>query len=334
MEVHHPTSAGRSETFATNAAPAAAALGFGCAGLYALPSARDRRAMLESAHGLGIRHFDVAPTYGLGLAETELSDFLRTHTDVTVATKFGMRPSPIGRLAGVTQQPVRRGLNRFPKVQARIRGNPRVPGRGLIDRLLYTARDYSVDSARRSLMASLHALRVDHIDYFLVHEPAGRRADHRDVVDYLERVRQNGLIGCWGPAGDLSRMDATLTYLSDRASAHQYPYDLIDGFAGPVPGPRTVTYGFIGKTLPRVEQLIAGAPALRSYCSDLLDADLADRRTVIRLLTRDALLNNPAGTVLTSTTKSGNLLLLCEAAATPMRDESRVAGLLRRECLS
>jgi D-threo-aldose 1-dehydrogenase len=334
MDGLYASSIDRSNMFATRSLPAAAALGFGCAGLYGLPSARDRQAMLETAYGFGIRHFDVAPTYGLGLAERELSDFLRVHTDVTVATKFGMRPSPFGRLAGVTQQPVRRGLNRFPKVQAKIRGNPRPSGRGLIDRLLYTERDYSVDSARRSLMASLHTLRVDHIDYFLVHEPAGRRVDHRDVVGYLEQARRDGLIGCWGPAGDLSRLDADLAYLSDRAGAHQYPYDLIHGFAGPAPRPRTVTYGFIGTTLPRVEQLLAGAPALRSYCSDLLDADLADRRTVIRLLTRDALLKNPTGTVLASTTKPGNLLLLCEAAATSMRDESRVAGMLRQECRS
>lgn len=331
MEGPYPTSADRSNTFATRSRPAVAALGFGCAGLFGLPSARDRRAMLESAYGFGIRHFDVAPTYGLGLAEKELSGFLRAHTDVTVTTKFGMRPSPLGRLAGVAQQPIRHGLNRFPHVQDRIRGNPRLPEGRLIDRLLYTERDYSVASARRSLMASLRRLRVDHVDYFLVHEPAGRRTDHRDVVGYLEQARQDGLIGCWGPAGNLSRMDAGLTYLSDRACAHQYPYNLIDGFAGPAPGPHTVTYGFIGRTLPRVEQLIADAPGLLGHCSDLLDADLADRRTVIRLLTRDALLNNPDGTVLASTTKSANLLMLCEAAGTPLRDESRVAGILRRE---
>lgn len=328
------SSTDRSNMFAKRSFPAAAALGFGCAGLYGLPAARDRRAMLESAYGFGIRHFDVAPTYGLGLAEKELSGFLRTHSDVTVTTKFGMRPSRFGRLAGVAQPPIRHGLSHFPHLRARIRGNARRPEKGLIDRLLYTDRDYSVASARQSLMASLRALRVDHIDYFLMHEPAGRRVDHHDVVGYLEQARRDGLIGCWGPAGDLSRLDADLAYLSDRAGARQYPYDLIHGFAGPAPRPRTVTYGFIGTTLPRVEQLLAGAPALRSCCSDLLDADLADRRTVIRLLTRDALLNNPAGTVLASTTKPGNLLLLCEAAATSMRDESRVAGMLRQECRS
>ena len=36
--------------------------------------------MLEVAYGLGIRHFDVAPMYGLGLAETELQTFSRNTT--------------------------------------------------------------------------------------------------------------------------------------------------------------------------------------------------------------------------------------------------------------
>ena len=53
------------------------AVGFGCAGLFRIPQRSRRREVLEAAYDVGIRHFDVAPMYGLGLAEAELGSFLK-----------------------------------------------------------------------------------------------------------------------------------------------------------------------------------------------------------------------------------------------------------------
>ena len=81
-------------------APQGHTLRFGCASRYELPARRDRRTVLESAYHLGIRHFGVAPSYGLRTAEAELADFTQTRTDIPIATKFGIRPAVIGHLAG------------------------------------------------------------------------------------------------------------------------------------------------------------------------------------------------------------------------------------------
>src|SRR5271168_4248279 len=96
-------------------------LGFGCASLYGLPGRRDRRAVLESAYDLGIRHFDVAPIYGLGIAEAELADFAKMRTDIRIATKFGIRPTVIGHLAGFVQPPIRRILQMSPAVKSKVK---------------------------------------------------------------------------------------------------------------------------------------------------------------------------------------------------------------------
>ncbi|MEN4477255.1 aldo/keto reductase [Mycolicibacterium cosmeticum] len=332
MDGHPKISTDAVHNFAHKATSApAGTLGFGCASLYALPSAQHRRALLETAYELGIRHFDVAPTYGLGIAEKELADFLHRRTDVTVATKFGLRPSVLGRIAGATQHPIRQGLARLPTLQAKMRGVARQQEPGVLDRILYTERDYSVAAARRSLSDSLRALRRDHIDYFLMHEPAGHPSAHGEIVEYLERCRGEGLIGSWGPAGDLSRMDTGLEYLCDHAGVQQFPYDLILGAAGRAAAPHLVTYGFISAALPRVEQALANSPALTRHCTELLDADLTDRRTVIRLLTRDAVRNNPFGTVLASTTKPEHLRLIHQAATTPLRNETEAAKVIWKE---
>ena len=44
-------------------------LGFGCAGILRLPTARRRDYLLRTAVEEGITHFDVARMYGLGAAE-------------------------------------------------------------------------------------------------------------------------------------------------------------------------------------------------------------------------------------------------------------------------
>jgi D-threo-aldose 1-dehydrogenase len=291
---------------------------------------------LESAYEFGIRHFDVAPIYGLGLAERELADFIGTKTDVSVATKFGIQPTKVGRLAGMVQGPVRRVLQASDN-QALDHGPGSTRARGVAERILYSGHDYSVANARRALTASLRTLRVGRIDYFLLHEPAGAlRGDCLDVVEYLERERCRGVIGRWGPAGELSHMDAGLTSLSARAGAHQFSDDLIGGWGGPRPQPGrvTITFGFISLALPRVQAVLAGNPDFRQWCSERLDADLADRRTVIRLLVRNAVTRNRFGTVLVSSTKVENMRVVCRAAVVPLHNEAEVSSMIQQECRS
>ncbi|OBI48173.1 aldo/keto reductase [Mycobacterium sp. E787] len=313
------------------------AVGFGCASLYGLPGRRERRAVLESAYDLGIRHFDVAPIYGLGLAETELADFAQTHPDIRIATKFGMRPTVIGHLAGLVQPPIRRILQTSSAVKSKVKQSGAAPEAGAVGRVLYTRRNYSVTTARRALVSSLRALRVERIDYFLLHEPAGVLGhDYNEVVDYLETERSRGVIGYWGPAGDLSRGDdALLADLSARASALQFPYDLIAGYWGPPPEQTRplITFGFLSGTLPRVQGVLRREPEFRQQCSELLDADLADPQSVLRLLVRDAVRHNRGGTVLLSSTKIKHLEMAYASAHVPLRNEAQVACMIRNECL-
>jgi D-threo-aldose 1-dehydrogenase len=318
-------------------APQGHTLGFGCASLYGLPGKRDRRAVLESAYDLGIRHFDVAPIYGLGMAEAELADFARTRTDIRIATKFGIRPSVIGHLAGSVQPPIRRILQMSSALKSKVKQSGAAPDAGALGRVLYSRRDYSAANAHRALVSSLQALRTERIDYFLLHEPAGVPADaYSDLVDYLETERSRGVIGYWGPAGDLSGMDdAVLTALSARASALQFPYDLIAGYRGPRPerDRPNITFGFLSGTLPRVNGVLSREPDFRQHCSELLDADLSDARTVLKLLIRDAVTHNRGGTVLLSSTKVKNLEMACASVDVALCNEAEVASMLRDKCV-
>ena len=59
--------------------------------LYHPISERDAQSTLEAAWKAGIRYFDTAPFYGLGLAENRLNLFLRGRKrgDYVVSTKVG-----------------------------------------------------------------------------------------------------------------------------------------------------------------------------------------------------------------------------------------------------
>ena len=320
--------------------PAAArgrTLGFGCASLYGLPGRRERRAVLESAYDLGIRHFDVAPIYGLGIAEAELADFAQAHTDIRIATKFGIRPTVIGRLAGFVQPPIRRILQRSSAMKSKVKQSGAAPDAGAVGRVLYSRGDYCAASAKHALVSSLQALRTERIDYFLLHEPVAVLADdYRDLVDYLEAERSRGVIGYWGPAGDLSRMDdAVVAALSARAPARQFPYDLLAGYRGPRPEQdrSNITFGFLAGTLPQVTSFLSSEAEFRQQCSELLDADLGDARTVLKLLVRDAVTHNQGGIVLLSSTKIKNLEMACASADVALRNEAQVASMIRDQFL-
>jgi aryl-alcohol dehydrogenase-like predicted oxidoreductase len=58
-------------------------------------TAAGRLRLLEAAFDQGVRHFDTAPLYGMGLAEEVLSIFARgRRSDITITSKFGLLPPP------------------------------------------------------------------------------------------------------------------------------------------------------------------------------------------------------------------------------------------------
>ena len=68
-------------------------LGFGCASIMGATNRRDSLKLLETAYDAGIRHFDVAPMYGYGEAESCLGEFLQRHPgQITITTKYGIPP--------------------------------------------------------------------------------------------------------------------------------------------------------------------------------------------------------------------------------------------------
>jgi len=157
-------------------------LGFGGApigNLYTPVSDAQARATVDAAWAAGVRYFDTAPHYGLGLSEQRLGAALRERprAEFTVSTK-------VGRLLVPNASP---------------RGSDLDIGGFAVPDALTRVFDFSRDSVLRSLESSLERLGLDRIDIVLIHDPD----DHLDsalaqAVPALVELREQGVVGAVG----------------------------------------------------------------------------------------------------------------------------------------
>ncbi|MFE0375594.1 aldo/keto reductase [Streptomyces inhibens] len=178
---------GRSEVAVT-------ALGFGAAaiaGLFTPVDEDEAAAAVESAWGAGIRYFDTAPHYGLGLSEHRLGAVLRTkpRDTYTVSTKVGrlLVPSEGGGREGDFGDDLAHGFA-VPATHCR-------------------RWDFSADGVRRSLEESLTRLGLDRVDLVLLHDPDDHEEQaFREAYPALEELRSQGVVGAIGAGMNQSRM--------------------------------------------------------------------------------------------------------------------------------
>ncbi|HEX5781755.1 MAG TPA: aldo/keto reductase [Solirubrobacteraceae bacterium] len=158
-------------------------LGHGAANLgnlYRPMSDEDAWAVLDAAWECGIRAFDTAPHYGLGLSERRLGAFLATkpRAEYTVSTKVGrlLRPSP--ETADRLDEP-----NQF-----------------AVPASLKRVWDFSADGIRASLEESLERLGLDKVDVVYLHDPDEHdlAADLAMGVPAVAALRDEGLVTAVG----------------------------------------------------------------------------------------------------------------------------------------
>ncbi|MFG2650313.1 aldo/keto reductase [Streptomyces sp. NPDC048436] len=156
-------------------------LSFGAAGLgnlYTPVSDEEAAEALDAAWDAGIRHFDTAPHYGIGLSERRVGEALRgrDRSTYTVSTKAGRLLEPV---AGPVGNDLAHGFA-VPATHRRVW-------------------DFSADGIRRSLEASLTRLGLDRVDVVYLHDPDDH-ADQafREGYPALERLRAEGVVGAIG----------------------------------------------------------------------------------------------------------------------------------------
>jgi D-threo-aldose 1-dehydrogenase len=157
-----------------------AVLAFGAAALgnlYTEVTDEQAYAAVAAAWRQGIRAFDTAPHYGLGLSERRLGAALRAHPRdaYTLSTKVGRRLEP----ADGTGDDLGHGFA-VPATHRRVW-------------------DFTADGIRRTLDASLERLGVDRVDTVYLHDPDDHAEQaFREGYPALERLRAEGVVGTIG----------------------------------------------------------------------------------------------------------------------------------------
>jgi D-threo-aldose 1-dehydrogenase len=155
-------------------------LSLGCAALGNLFSPVDDEtatATVDAAWSMGVRTFDTAPHYGLGLSERRLGAAVRARPrdEFVVSTKVGRRLEPV-------DPPYAADTEGFAVPATHVRRF-----------------DFSADGVQRSLESSLDRLGLDRVDIALLHDPTAHVEQAiGQAYPALARMRDEGVVGAIG----------------------------------------------------------------------------------------------------------------------------------------
>ena len=154
---------------------------------FAIVTDKDAYATIEAAWNAGVRYYDMAPWYGLGLAERRYGNFLhnKNRSDFVLSSKVG----------------------KLLKASKTAKNKEYFPFSPSPNDVVY---DYSASGVRRSIEDSLQRLGTDSIDIAFVHDlssdnkylptswPEQFEIARKGAFPELTRMREEGLIKGWG----------------------------------------------------------------------------------------------------------------------------------------
>ncbi|MET9914477.1 aldo/keto reductase [Streptomyces sp. NPDC006476] len=166
--------------------------GVGIGNFYGRVSNVAARAVIETAWQHGIRYFDTAPQYGLGLSERRLGTVLRDHPrdTYTVSTQVGCRLEPT------------------------VEGGNDLTNGFAVPATHRRVWDFSAYGVRRSLEESLRRLGLTRVDIVYFHAPVLHvEQAFREGYPELERMRGEGLVRAIGTR--INQFDLSTSLLRD-----------------------------------------------------------------------------------------------------------------------
>lgn len=175
---------------------------YGTAGFDLAVSRRIHVQNMEQAWSEGICHFDTAPIYAHGQAESIIGDFLKLHPDAQVTAKMGLSGRILPRLPAAVFRLGRRAArlltmsrhaSRGPEIAA-LAENPAQSGCGEPSVLDLIALKNSIDG-------SLQRLGLDSVPVLLLHEVNAAAANHPETVEFMQLLQHQGIFQQAGIGG-------------------------------------------------------------------------------------------------------------------------------------
>ncbi len=269
-------------------------LGFGCGNLMGATGRSDSLKLLETAYDAGIRHFDVAPMYGYGEAESCLGEFLERHRgQITVATKFGIAPPKKSAVISLGRRIAGPIVKQLPMLKQRLAKAANAATRHS-ERPAFTAAQ-----ARASLDRSLAALRTDHIDLWLLHEATALDLQDDALLSLLEAEVDKGTIGTFGVGSSADKIPALLSERPAYCRTLQYEWSVFEPSVRESSHFRIHHRALTANFRTLHSALIKNKPLCQRWSAST-DTDLSKAETLAHLMLKAALVMNPASIILFS----------------------------------
>jgi D-threo-aldose 1-dehydrogenase len=289
-------------------------LGFGCGSIMGATNHRDSLKLLESAYEAGIRHFDVAPMYGYGEAESCLGEFLQHHRgQVTVTTKYGIAPpkkSAIIKLGRSIAGPI---IKQLPSLKHRLARAANAATR------TGARPSFTAAQAKASLDRSLLALRTDHIDLWLLHEATARDLQDDTLLDLLQSEVKKGTIGAFGIGSGANKIPALLATHPAYCRTLQYEWSVLDSRIPEAPirpsAPFRIHHGALTGNFRALHTALTKNEPLCQRWSASTNTDLSNPEALAHLMLKTSLVLNPTSIILFSSKKPAHIQANVRTAA-------------------
>ena len=284
-------------------------LGFGCSSLMGATGRRDSLKLLETAYDAGIRHFDVAPMYGYGEAESCLGEFFQHHRgQITVTTKYGIPPGKNSALIKIGRRIAAPVIQQLPGLKQRLARVAKAATRN-DERPAFTAAQ-----AKASLDRSLTALRTDHIDLWLLHEVTARDLQDDTLLQLLEAEVEKGTIGGFGVGSSSDKIPTLLAERPSYCRALQYEWSALDAPIQPSAQFR-IHHRALTNNFRSLHAFVLREKTLRQRWSAATDTDLSYPELLASLMLKASLVMNPASIILFSSKKPTHIHINVETAS-------------------
>lgn len=277
-----------------------------------------RQKVFDTAYNAGIRHFDVAPLYGLGMAEDELGRLLpRTLGDVTVASKFGLHASAGARIAARVQGPLRQLIARSDRLRSMARSHSRAAVPVVAPRLI---------DVRESLRRSLSALGLERIDILLLHDIAWSPA----VQDlWAELIGPGALpeVGALGVTGDDTILGEYPESFVSQVDVLQVPNGSKVKYTSEGSGGLLVKYGLLSTSLMDFSRWLDEHEMARRNLEEVVGQELRQIEGQASLLAALSLCQDDSSILLIGSTQPAHIESICTGVSSiypALRENSEV----------
>ncbi len=271
-------------------------LGFGTGLLHHAGGRSNGVRLLREAHDQGISYFDTARLYADGEAEGLLGEaFSHIRNEVIITTKVGILP--------VRRDLVTRAAAKASKALRRIS-----PLRALVPEPEVQHPEFGVFDRKRmlqSLETSLRLLRTDHVDALLLHECTLDNLRSDEVRAFLEQAVQEGKARMYGVAPTAQEMFKIAASKLSYGDVAQFDAAMRTGFPpeGAAKPALVVTHSCLGQPFRNMVNRFGKDVGLQERWSEAAGIDASDAAQVAQAFLASALVQNPDGVVLFSTTR-------------------------------